>query len=118
MLNMRNYPGSTPYSAEELESLEGRPGAPEAMLQARGAEVAEFIRWFIETEDIPPIHERADDHALVGGISLLSWSGGNLPTISMLAHAGELPEQTCTVLETYYRSFIMFGAPCRNSCTT
>ncbi|KAJ8462240.1 hypothetical protein ONZ51_g11023 [Trametes cubensis] len=109
LVNVRGYPGSTPYSKEDLEELRSLDRAVQASaITKRGMDIAAFLRWFIETEDIPPIHERADDHALVGGISLLSWSGGNLPTISMLAHAGELPERTRTVLVTYFRSFIMF----------
>ncbi|KAI0326884.1 alpha/beta-hydrolase [Cubamyces sp. BRFM 1775] len=109
LVNVRGYPGSTPYSKEESDELRSPDRAVRALaVTKRGMDIAAFLCWFIETESIPPIHERTDDNARVGGLSLLSWSGGNLPTIAMLAHASELSDQTRTLLEAYFRSFIMF----------
>ncbi|KAH9890074.1 alpha/beta-hydrolase [Cubamyces lactineus] len=109
LVNVRGYPGSTPYCKDDLDELRSPDRAVQALAVAkRGMDIAAFIRWFIDTEGIPPIRERPDGNARVGGLSLLSWSGGNLPTISMLAYAHQLPERTRTLLEAYLRSFIMF----------
>ena len=74
-------------------------------VRARGLEIAAFLRWFVETEKIHECHAGGGG----GGISLLSWSGGNCQTLSMLANADTLPEDTRRVLDGYFRSFIMYG---------
>ncbi|KAF9804066.1 hypothetical protein IEO21_09462 [Rhodonia placenta] len=63
-----------------------------AAIKARGFEFAAFMRWFIETEDIPPLSEIP----------------GTDGTVSLLAHAYELPDETETLLNSYFRSFIVF----------
>lgn len=109
ILNLHGYPGSTPYTDEELNRLEGGLEAREAELQARGLELAEFIRWFISTEEIPPIREGSGEDELIGGLSVLSWSGGNGHTLSMFAHADKLPEETRKLFDEYLRSLILYG---------
>lgn len=110
LLNRRGYPGSTPVSSEELAALEGSISAQQAALKTRGAEIAEFLRWFIETEAIPPIRAVPGSGALVGGLSLLSWSGGNGTTLAMFAwHADKLPATTNKLFNKYLRSFIIYG---------
>ena len=106
---MRGYPGSSPYTAEELDAYEGKPDAQRLALQSRGAEIAEFLRWFIEKENIPPLQQTSGSGAAVGGLSLLSWSGGNSLTLSMFAHVDELAESTNELLNKYLRSFILYG---------
>lgn len=110
MLNMRGYPGSTSLSAEDIADLRdrGEEGQARAM-ENRGLEIAAFLRWLIETNNIRPTQELADAGRRGGGLSLLSWSGGNCPTIAMLAHADRLSKETRTLLETRLRSFIMHG---------
>ena len=115
LLNMRGYPGSTPYDERELDMLEGTPAvqgdaSPQDMaLEARGKEVAEFLRWFIQSENIPAIREEPGNGKRLGGVSVLSWSGGNAATFAMFAHAAKLPEETKSLLNAYLRSFIMYG---------
>ena len=115
LLNLRDYPGSTRYSPEELASLASPTReVQDAAIQARGHEIVAFLRWFIETERIPPISERQGlDLKHCGGISLLGWSSGNCQMISVLAHADKLPEDTRVLLDAYFRSFILHGACCR-----
>ncbi|KAI1783088.1 hypothetical protein LXA43DRAFT_1048049 [Ganoderma leucocontextum] len=108
LLNLHGYPGSTLYTDEELDRLEGSIEAREAELQARGLELAEFLRWFISTEEIPPIREGRDEDELVGGLSILSWSGGNGHTLSMFAHADKLPDETRKLFDEYLRSLILY----------
>ena len=109
LLNLRGYPGSTPYSDDELELFGGSPNEQGKALKARGFELATFLRWFIEKESIPQIHTAAGGDKAVGGLSILAWSGGNSQTMPLFAYADELPEETQALLDKYLRSFIMYG---------
>ena len=109
LLNVHGYPGSTPYTNDELDRLEGSLEARKTELQARGSELAEFIRWFIVTQEIPPIRERSNDDQLVGGLSVLAWSGGNGHSLCMFAHADKLAEETRKLFDEYLRSLILYG---------
>ena len=104
-LNMREYPGSTLYSDEELALLGGSHDEQTLALQARGLELAAFLRGFIESERIPP---RSPDNR-GGGISVLGWSGGNHLTLGMFAHADALSEETRMLLDGYLRTLILYG---------
>lgn len=56
LINCRDYPGSTLYSAAELEDLSSTDPERQALsLQARGLEFIKFIRQFVESENIPPL---------------------------------------------------------------
>ncbi|PIL22932.1 hypothetical protein GSI_15628 [Ganoderma sinense ZZ0214-1] len=112
LLNLRGYPGSTPYSEEELKCFEGSAEEAESAVRARGLEVAAFLRWFIEAEKIPEFQDTSGSDSGVGGLSLLSWSGGNCQTLSMFANADTLPEDTRNVLNGYLRSFIISQPHC------
>ncbi|KAI0669171.1 alpha/beta-hydrolase [Trametes maxima] len=109
LLNLRDYPGSTPYSEEDVEDIRGPSvEAQSRALQNRGLEIATFLRCFIETQSIPPINETASSEKLSGGLSLLSWSGGNTPTVAMFAHANQIPEEMRCLFDKYLRSFILY----------
>ncbi|KAJ3008093.1 hypothetical protein NUW54_g3292 [Trametes sanguinea] len=108
LLNLRGYPGSTDYSTTDLDKLRGpdRESQEQAMAE-RGLELAEFLRWYVETEAIPPI-ALTSEGVRTGGISLLSWSGGNWHTVAMFGNVDKVPESTRKLLSTHLRSFIMF----------
>ncbi|OJT12824.1 hypothetical protein TRAPUB_10659 [Trametes pubescens] len=111
LLNLRDYPGSTPYSADDMEDLHGSTLERQVRaLQTGGLEIAAFVRWFIETEDTPPIREVSGSQALVGGVSVLAWSGGTCAAVATFAHADKLPEATRRLFDAHLRSFIMYGA--------
>ena len=106
MLNLRGYPGSTPYSEEELKRFEGSAKEQKSAVRARGLETAAFVRWFVETEKIPECHTSGGG----GGLSVLApWSGGNCQTLSVLANADMLPEDTRKIFDGYFRTLIMYG---------
>lgn len=110
LINCRDYPGSTLYSATELEALSSTDPEKQALsLQARGLEFIEFIRQFIETENIPPLVKNSDGTNRSGGFSLLGWSSGNCQTIPVLAHADLAPENTKKLFDLYFRSYIAYG---------
>ncbi|KAL1950823.1 hypothetical protein VTO73DRAFT_5947 [Trametes versicolor] len=109
LLNLRDYPGSSPYSADDMEDMRGStPQHQMRALQTRGLEIAEFVRWFIETEGTPPIRGAAGTEALVGGVSVLAWSGGTCAAVATFAHADKLPEATRRLFDAHLRSFILY----------
>ncbi|KZT64049.1 hypothetical protein DAEQUDRAFT_747625 [Daedalea quercina L-15889] len=108
LVNCRDYPGSTLYSATELEALSSTdPEKQSIALQARGLELAEFIREFIHTQQIPRL-TRSQDASILGGFAVLGWSSGNCQTIPLLAHAELVPETTRKLFDVYFRSFIIY----------
>ena len=87
LINCRDYPGSTLYSAAELEALSSKDPEKQALsLQARGREFTEFIRRFVESENIPPLVKTPDGSSVSGGFSLFGWSSGNCQTKIGRAH--------------------------------
>ncbi|KAI0826820.1 alpha/beta-hydrolase [Trametes gibbosa] len=110
LLNIRDYPGSTPYSAEDFADLRGASReAQERAMQTRGVEIAAFVRYFVESQSTPPVKNvPGTDARAGGGVSILSWSGGNCPAVATFAHADKLDEETRQLLDDHLRSFIMF----------
>lgn len=108
-VNLRDYPGSSRFTASELDPLGKSDKESQALLyKARGHELASFLIWFIRNEKIPPLI--TEEGKATGGLSLLSWSWGTTMTISMLAHAESLPLEFQELLDKYWRSHIAFGA--------
>lgn len=109
-VNLRDYPGSSRFTASELDPLGKSDKESQALLyKARGHELASFLIWFIRNEKIPPLI--TEEGKATGGLSLLSWSWGTTMTISMLAHAESLPLEFQELLDKYWRSHIAFDTP-------
>ncbi|OCH88674.1 alpha/beta-hydrolase [Obba rivulosa] len=106
-LNLRDYNGSTAFSTEELEPLEGPVECQIAWMDARALEIAAFISRFIESEDLPAFAESSTGYDRVGGFALLGWSIGNILTLAMLARADKMPEHTRQLFSTHFRSLLM-----------
>ncbi|GJJ16022.1 hypothetical protein Clacol_010301 [Clathrus columnatus] len=106
-INRRNYPGSTPFTASELEVLtQGSEEEKTAWLDARGHEIANFIVRFIEKENIPPVTGKT------GGVILLGWSVGVGEANATIAAADSLPTPVRSIFTKYLRSLILHeGAP-------
>lgn len=111
LLNLRDYKGSTLYSPEELTALASPLREVQARaIEERGLELATFLRWYIETEHIPPISETPDANGrLGGGVAVLGWSGGNYQTIPLVGSFRSLPEDTRKFLEGYFRALLIYG---------
>ncbi|EMD32088.1 hypothetical protein CERSUDRAFT_119070 [Gelatoporia subvermispora B] len=114
LVNLRGYPGSTPFSSEEVDvmlsqDIEGMT----TILEERGREAASFLSWLIETKGLPPIltsNGVSEKHQkrLSGGIAVLGWSSGAAIPFSLLSNAGKLPKATQELLERYLRSCILW----------
>lgn len=114
-VNLRDYPGSSKFSQEELDALRSdNPDKQADALKAMGQQIAAFLRHFAMTYDLPPIAEV--DGKQVGGMSLLTWSMSNNLAMSLLAHAGSLPEETSDVLRRYLRTVILFDPVAGSAC--
>ncbi|CCM06260.1 uncharacterized protein FIBRA_08510 [Fibroporia radiculosa] len=110
-VNLRNYPGSTPYSDNELNALGEGPRGQKSIFRSQGLELASFIESFIRAENIPPVVFSGEGKSVSGGLAMLGWSMGNIPTLSTLAHADELSAETQAVFNQYLRTLILFDPP-------
>ncbi|KAG7442250.1 uncharacterized protein BT62DRAFT_442547 [Guyanagaster necrorhizus] len=105
-LSRRPFPGSTPYSVEELDILQSADNDDAqrgAFLEARGHEIAVFIDTFIRKFNLPPISSCGG-----GGVALLGWSLGTALVSLAISSVGTLPEDIQKRLERYVRSVILY----------
>lgn len=106
-LNRRSYPGTTPFSEEEVNVLvSGTKEQKDAWHRDRGHEVGMFIHRLIDQENIPPIS--IDNKT--GGVILFGWSSGAGDANDTIAHADTLPSDVRSRLSLYVRSLILHGA--------
>ncbi|KAL6306426.1 hypothetical protein BKA93DRAFT_157576 [Sparassis latifolia] len=111
LLNLRDYSGSTAYSSDELEAIRSPSHESQAaVLQARALELVAFLSLFVKHEKIPPIAKVSESPTVTGGIALLGWSGGNYQTLPVLSHADKVTEDTKLLLDSYFRSLIVYDA--------
>ena len=69
-VNLRDYPGSTPYSPAELEVIHnGSYNEQVAFVKARGLELGAFLAWLIRTTDIPAPSDNKTPSARVTSLS-------------------------------------------------
>ncbi|TFK38971.1 hypothetical protein BDQ12DRAFT_698364 [Crucibulum laeve] len=102
-LNRRKYPGSTPFTAEEL-------AVKDAWLADRGHEIATFTDIFSRENSLP----RISDGGEMGGIILLGWSVGVGEANAAIAYAESLPDAVRTGFTSQIRALgapIMLGLP-------
>lgn len=107
LINLRDYPHSTPYSSDDLAVATGTDSnGHAAFIEARGLEVARFLTSYIRKEKIPAISDAKNPS---GGLAVLAWSFGNATVISTFAHIKKLAEQDQKLLDRYIRSYILLG---------
>ncbi|KAH8111923.1 Alpha/Beta hydrolase protein [Phellopilus nigrolimitatus] len=109
LVNRRDYPGSSPYTASDLAQIGVVDAAThEEFLRARGAELPTFIRCFVEREKVP----QASPDGKHGGVVLMGWSSGSIYTLSLLSNADTIPAETREAITPFLRSLIIFDPPC------
>ncbi|KAJ6483805.1 Alpha/Beta hydrolase protein, partial [Mycena vitilis] len=94
-VNRREYPGSSPYSAQELSAfVEGDDAERASFLEQQGRDLAMFLDGLIDELSIPK----------TGGIALAGWSLGTLFLLSLIASVETLPaavkERLCDFVHT------------------
>ncbi len=109
-IQRRPFPGSTPFTAEELNVvLTGGSSEADrdAQIAARGHEIASFVDAFIQKFKLPPL----SDDGKIGGVALLGWSVGGAFPVAAVASSGTLPTDVQARLSSYVRSLIVYGTP-------
>ncbi|KAG6828085.1 hypothetical protein H0H92_009313 [Tricholoma furcatifolium] len=103
--NRRDYAGSTPYTAEDLEDLNsGRS----AFLDRIGIQLAQFLLWFIKQYRVPKLSNDRQK----GGIVVMGWSLGNTSALTVFSDKIRrlLGDEMYGVLEEYLRDMIIYDA--------
>lgn len=115
-VNLRDYPGSSPYTKAELEAFEsGDEATQDKAISDLGKQLGAFLAYFVKNNDVPPVNKKGGN--TIGGISLLTWSMSNLVSISFLAHANTLTDDVKDVLNTHLRSVVLHGEWVSHHCT-
>ncbi|KAF9022454.1 hypothetical protein BDZ89DRAFT_956554 [Hymenopellis radicata] len=106
-LNRRPFPGSTPFTPEELNvTLTGGTGDADRDIQieARGHEIATFAAEFIRKFKLPPLSHNGTQ----GGVALLGWSVGAAYPLAAIGSSPTLPKDVKQLLGSYIRSLITY----------
>ncbi|KAL0580248.1 hypothetical protein V5O48_001753 [Marasmius crinis-equi] len=103
-IQRRHFPGSTPFSPEELSTtLSGGTEAERVTYsEARGHELALFIAEFISKFNLPPAS------GAKGGSVLLGWSVGGILPVLAIRHSKTLPNDVKERLGAHIRSLIVY----------
>ncbi|KAI0072579.1 hypothetical protein K474DRAFT_1604849 [Panus rudis PR-1116 ss-1] len=115
-LNQRDYTGSTPLNDLELAKLTSEdPGERLQYLKDRAKELAAFVIWLIQNENLLPIQAQTGDSGAgqaQGGVSIMGWSSANHQILPLLAYGSDLlTSEERTLLGRYLRSYVMYDAP-------
>ncbi|THG95362.1 hypothetical protein EW026_g6276 [Hermanssonia centrifuga] len=109
-INQRDYPGSTLYTASELDRITSSNVEDlELALQAQGQEFATFLVHLINAGGVLPVQEK--DGKKSGGLAVLGWSLGNLVPLCMFGNAKHIEEETKSLLNEYLRTLVIFDSP-------
>ena len=119
-LNRRDYDGSSLFSPAELRVLNGPDSLAHAdFLNARGSEIANFLAWLVNKENMQLISVH-DDNKQSGGVVVLGWSAGNITTVAFLANMDTYPDPVRSVLDSHIRAQFIYGSSihlCNTSIT-
>lgn len=99
-VNRRSYPGSTPYTADEMDIIHnGSDEAHALFLREQGVFLALFVDGIIRRHSLQP----------EGGIALVAWSMGNFFALCILDSLQYLPLDTKARLSAYVHTYIAWG---------
>ncbi|KAJ6474061.1 hypothetical protein C8R47DRAFT_1221308 [Mycena vitilis] len=101
-VNRREYPGSSPYSTEELRIFsEGDDAERASLLEQQGRDLAMFIYQLIIELPIPK----------TGGIAIIAWSLGGLFLLSLIAVVETLPAAVRQQLTAFVQTVVLLQCP-------
>lgn len=99
-LQRRQYPGSTPFTDEELEEI---ATGSEKYIQKTRKTLIDFIQYVVETLHVPAIQDSQ------GGLALVGWSMASSVSLTVLAGPEGLSSETNEMLKKNLRSIIIYG---------
>ncbi|KAJ7473013.1 Alpha/Beta hydrolase protein [Mycena galericulata] len=101
-INRREYPGSTPHTAQELKVYaEGSQEDRAALMAEAGVNLALYIDEIIQQCGLPS----------TGGVALAGWSLGNAFTMAMISSIMSLHSRTRERLQSFIKTIIMWDPP-------
>ncbi|KAJ7477000.1 Alpha/Beta hydrolase protein [Mycena galericulata] len=101
-INRREYPGSTPHTAEELGVYaSGSDQERTSLMNEAGVNLALAVDGIIQECKLPS----------AGGVALVGWSLGNAFTLAAMASILSLPSETKIRLQSFVRTIIMWDPP-------
>jgi len=104
-ITRRDYPGSTPFSEEELRvASKGSRKEKLGFLRDRAIEIWEFVRKFVKVNSIP----RWNKSDGKGGVVVMGWSMGNSQGLGAMAYAREI-KGVREELEPWMKGYIIYG---------
>lgn len=104
--NRRDYCGTSAFTDEDLALLNSHDAEKhKAYLADRGFDIAVFLGWFIDNHQIP----KPNVDGTSGGLALLAWSAGNIPTLAFLKYGSTYPSALVSKLDTYIRTIVLYG---------
>lgn len=98
----RDYPGSTPYTDTELQSI--KDGRKE-FIDDVGLLYSNFVHYLSTHNDIP----KPSLDGQSGGIVLLGWSFGTATALSVLFEPKSIPQDVRESMEVYLRKVVIYG---------
>lgn len=106
---MRDYRGSTPYSAEEVAHITSTDVEVQTSAVRRfGQEIANFLLYVCETKGIPEVTMDGEEKS--GGFALMTWSLSNIGLLAILGDPDTLGNgKMKSTLARYLRKTILYG---------
>lgn len=100
-VNRREYPGSSAYSAQELNAfIDGSETERDSLLEQQGRDLALFLDGLINELSLPNS----------GGIALIGWSMGTIFLLSLVASIETLPIVTQDKLAGFVHTVVLLRA--------
>lgn len=109
LLNRRDYPGSKPFTKEDIDLIQSADAKQHAQFFSdRAIDLAEFVVEFAEKEHLPKI----DASGTAGGVAIMAWSSGNTFSQPLLSLPEGISFSTKAKLDEYLRLYVIFGVCC------
>ncbi|KIP10561.1 hypothetical protein PHLGIDRAFT_495392 [Phlebiopsis gigantea 11061_1 CR5-6] len=110
-MNMRDYHGSSTYSAEEVAAMDGPdPALHAAAMRRFGRDIAGFLTYVCTTQGVPPLAIAGGRKT--GGVALVTWSLSNIAPLAILGDPDTLDGDSATVLAAYLRTMVLYAPDC------
>ncbi|KAF8645741.1 hypothetical protein AX16_007609 [Volvariella volvacea WC 439] len=100
----RDYGQSDKYSDEEAADVQQ---GKNIYLQNLGAEVANFLTWFLDNNEIPKLSKDRSK----GGLSLLGWSMGSTTAFAFLGQPEVIAPDVYKRVEPYIKNIVIYDSP-------